>query len=464
MGDSPSDAGVDNNVISRAGTVTFNNIVDPQQFPVSALDKFFFREDGDPVDELKIIDDLDIVLGFPNCPRLQVKGDVDSIYAQDSNFKNLLECFKNAEMLTMNSVIKAERKMWNSRFYLDTTSLREPPTVWKGSLDKVSLDKFPSIEIGQLSIGLHRPMQIFLVNLSVTRICKDHMFTKTQIAVVNACMNYARYLSREECNLDKDLEVLAKDFSDVSGSKAYYGNISKLGATADWNELAREQMLIFAGKFHEALDIIASEDEEETFAFERQDWHHVKSEPRFFPSREEMKSVAADLKKASLFVASLSGIKRYFNTRDYSSLIKKSADWRECFQNVLEENEQRIVDEANEFLGPDDEEFTIRGEGDKNVNLKDIDSDFECYHDIFKPLWSDMISMMIKIEMKKISSKLHLKMIELFGIRERTNCIHFDIGFEFRTRPSNRRPYSDSLLLNVDKLFPIMLDLSKEQR
>ena len=194
--------------IPQAGDIAYQNLTNPKQFPASALDHFIFRNaQGDPVAERKIIQTFEETFPFPTIPNLRLKGDCDSVCAASSKLEEPLDSFGNATAMTMSSTICPEKKIWSSRFCIDSTPTQGMTQLPSANGKKLSLGLFPSVEIGHMSFGLHRPMTIYLVNLATPQIFKDHMFNKIEISVITAALNFARHLSKTECNRDQQKDT-----------------------------------------------------------------------------------------------------------------------------------------------------------------------------------------------------------------------------------------------------------------
>ena len=178
-----------------AGDEAYQNLTNPTRFPSETSGRFFWTDrDGETTTrQCDMLFPFMTRLRFPKHPIYCMKADIDSVCGFNSSLENLIQDFSNPDsMLVMKSTTCSTRSLKGSRFFLDTRKLETKPTIRAKKANKIDLEKFPSLEIGELSMGLHRPLSLHLVNLSATKIFKTNMFTKKQMAVANAALNMAR--------------------------------------------------------------------------------------------------------------------------------------------------------------------------------------------------------------------------------------------------------------------------------
>lgn len=480
----------------------FSNMVNPKRFPSNTNGMYGHRDSQGEIDDYcDLLNPLLDVIRFPNLPKFVMKGDVDSIYGYSCKLNDLLESFHHSSgdglmesMFIIPSTTSCVRKSYSSRFFLDTNSLSTETILFQGrKAAKISLDRFPNIEIGSLSVGLHRPMQIYLYNIGCSVVYKEYMFNKTEMAVINCAINIARKLSLEECNVNRNKEM-AKSFQEFSRIKSCYGIESKRTATRDINELSLEEMKLFSLKFHEALELIADE-EQHDFKIIDPENHGIRSDDEFVPSKTEMICFAQELQKGMVFVASISGIKKYFNKNDFSlDSETDNEEYKRDYSVLLDIHEDDVVMEANEALcqeyeiadiddlvnvrnlpegvtkfvkrplpSENDEDFINRSlppppEGSRYVQLQDIDHSWDCFENIFLPEWRRNMLASFEKDIGKMCKKLHRFLTFLFKVNPNRPCpIFFYIGVEIRLLGKN------TLLIDIDKAFPVITSISNLQ-
>lgn len=455
-----------------AGNEAYQNLTNPTRFPSQTSGRFFWmdREGATTTRQYNILFPFMTRLRFPKHPIYYVKADIDSIYGFNSSFENLIQDFSNPDsMLVMKSTTCSTRSLLGSRFFIDTRKLGTKPTIRGKNANKIGLEKFPSLEIGQLSIGLHRPLSLHLVNLSATKIFKTNMFTKKQMAVVNAALNIAREKSISYYHSENRFDI-EKDFLDFHPFKSCYGNKSNKTATRDFNELTAEETIVFARNVQEAIKTMA-EDNIQDFLFYKREYHQVRSDEHFQITRGEMVEIAQELHEGAVFVASISGIKKYFNKEIYQT---RESDKREClaeYNAILMANEEQLVDEANEQLLeqfgvqsledlPEDvlpfETRDIRLPDDTSsraLELNHINSDMAGYVH-FKDTWEGNLTKCFTQNTEQLSKLLDTFLKKHLGIRARSEPIFFDMGIEVRVKNSN------SLLIDPSKAFPKLMQAS----
>ena len=469
------------NVAHAAPENEIQPLTDILQWPESTDDTFTFinREDGS-TDRRKIISTFEEISPFPGHPKFYLKGDIDSIYAANTNLNSLMKTFAKRSMWSIATTVLPVRKMWSSRFYLDTRGIINSPRVHFNKAQKLSLNLFPSVEIGEIAIPrLHRSFTLYLVNLATEAIMKDHMFNKTEIAVINSALNLARELSRVACESSDGLQHMTNDFRDSKPFRSYYGPICKQGAVWEYNEFQNKQTSVFAENFLKALKLIS--DNDTRYAFEKHNLHNVHSDLPFTPDREDMVHIASQLTKGSLFVLSLSGIKSFFNQEPFQRTVSKPANFTAQFKAQLLDHEEDLVDEANDFLLTkhhlDDLEDLVQlgvvpfaqarngnrlPPGRKKLKLAHLHSGLESFERLFGKPWKERITQNYQKEVDSIADELHKFMFDVFGIEghepSETEIIFFDAGIEIRLAGDN------SLLIETKKLHPMMMQLSKKKR
>lgn len=452
----------ENSTEINIANATENLRENPTQFPHAATDKFFFKDDQDRnIGECDIINSFEDVLQFPNHPSFQIKTDVDSIYAVDRSLPELFSAFKNKISFTMESWIKPYKKMWSSRFFVDTTSMVTPPQMSFASRSKVPMNLYPSIRLGVLSIGLERPMDVYLVNTATSRIYKNHMFNQQEIAVITAAMNMSRSLCKSCCTNSRSKRYMAKDFIECAAFKSYYGSKSTKTATTEYNNLQGQQTKMFAKYFHKALDKIASSDWEEDYS-DKELVGVVDDTKKFKADKLQMQLFAQELKRGCQFVMTISGIKKEFNMKEFQTYFECPANFLEPLQTILDNNMEQAVEELNSLLEEENEcskedfpeydiiPYAMNEEEGTLVTLQDIDKELPMYATHFEKPWKDLIHSGFNAEIARLSKGLDEWLKELFGIKNRFLSIFFDIGVEVRLVGNH------SLLLDVDKLMPYL--------
>ena len=452
----------------RPQQANIENITNPKQFPTSAIDTYWTKDYLGNNAEVKIIGTFDETCPFPDFPTLKIKADVDSLYTIHDDLHSLIDCFNDKSVVQLITKNNPLNKMWGSRFYVDASQLPNPPETSIGSAKKVSLNMFPSIKIGTIAIGHHREMDMFMVHTATPVILKNHVFTKTQIATINAAINGARLLSSLECEADPDLDVYTSTFTDMNRTKSYYGKNSEKLAPNRSNVLPNKQIKIFAKNLTEAIKSIAEGDGQ--FNFEHDDFTGIVSDVSFKPIRKEMRDFAKELVKGAMFVGTISGMKGYYNKEEFMSTTEMPEDWMQSFQDTYEAHKQEIIDQGNHLLAKDNgfettdelpEGFVLYGDGQNGtdkIELDEIGSDYPCYKDLFYDPWKEKIHNVVSEKVATLTANLHQDLVQLLGIKEREKEVFFDIGVEIRGVGNN------SMLLNIDQLHPLFVALSKQAR
>ena len=307
----------ENDLVEEMARERYISATAPTLFPSSNSGDFIFMQDGQPTQRGNVlIPSLDR-FPFPNQPSFQLKADVDSIYAYNKDFRTLLrDLGKENSILTLPAITKSTRRMNSSRFFLDVSDSDQPPLLRGSSVQKLSMNRFPSMEIGQLSIGLHRPMSIYLVNCAARTVSDNAFLSKNEVAVINAALNMARQTCKQLCMATRRKDI-CKSFLDFYRFKSKYGGIPSQGACYDFNELTSEEFDIYSKAVMDCIKNIAKNTTR--FAFDSFEYHHItnKDGSPFEASRLLMKTFASELVSGGLFVASLSGIKKSFNRKSF---------------------------------------------------------------------------------------------------------------------------------------------------
>ena len=404
-----------------------------------------------------------------------MKADIDSIYSYNRSLVGLIETFKGPlgndsdSMLMLKSKINPIKRAKGSRFFVDTTSLSDPPTVSGVSANKVGLERFASIELGTFSIGMHRPLTIYLVNLGVSCIYKETMFSKIEVAVVNASLNIARMLCKEDCLQDIENKI-ESPFLDFFSFKTCYGTSMDKAVPNEYNDIPFEDARLFCINFERALSIIA-EGRTHRFDFTHQQYHGIKqSDGAYEADRQQMQNFALELKKGCVFMASLSGIKKFFNRSKFTITRSKSSPaFKQMLRDIVLENEVDLVEEANQLLleeyGEDDEEnlpdtdppFVCSNEEGRTLDYTDINDRFPSFSRLFLDKWKEYIKEDFTNNLNELCDKLHNYFGRVFGLNPRDEDIFFDIGIEIRLKGTN------SLLIQVDHAAPVMQTVANER-
>lgn len=466
-------------------TNNYQNLTNPTRFPSKTSGVYSKRNSGGNVEEfIELFESPYEKIGFPNFPIFSLKGDVDSIYGYTETLEELLSSFAHKSqngliesMLMLPSTTNPIKKTWSSRFFVDTTALKEKPIQLKsGKAGKISLERFPSIELASMSIGLHRSVSISMINIGTCGIVREPVFNKTEMAVVNACINIARKLAIETCQ-DEGNSQMEKSFKEFHPAKTCYGEKSKKAATQDINELTKEEMILFAKSFRKALEIISDEEQHE-FNITKVEYAGIRSDEKFTPLFSEMVEFARELLCGSIFVASISGIKKYFNKKDYNLGSAVTADVNEIkerYTDILMEHETELVEEANRDLLAFHEKVSIEElpatvipfrTRDSSIamtrqfrflELSDIQQHWEIFKDHFEPDWKKDMEDTFNTKINELCDKLNEFLLHIFKAGDQRCNIFFDIGIEIRL------PGCNTLLIDVDKAFPVLQRISKER-
>ena len=464
---------------SDAGNTAYENLTAPKRFPKDTSGEFFYRNDsGESVGKYNILYPLQGRIFFPDFPNFHMKVDVDSVYAYNKSLEDLLrDCGSETSVLMMPSITVHSRTANGSRFFVDTRYLADKPLIRGSPARKVGMEKFPNVYLGKLTFPrFHRPLDIYLFNIAAMRVSKVAMFTKVEMAVINAALNMARELSKiDSC----DKQYLEKSFMDFHTFKSCYGDNNSKAATNDVNEMTTEEMTLFSSKFMCALAMIAGDDNAQ-LQFWRKTYHQIRSDKEFTVGRREMVEAAKELSKGAMYVATLPGVKKGFNLKDYQRDSTPPSEFQEAYKATLLENEEMLVKEANDLLLEEHEvddldelpegvlPFTSRTnhQNDDNpntreLNIKDINSSFPSYEILFGIDYEDDKKKHYNNTLDELTIKVdsHLKLA--FPVRlDRTTSIFFDVGVEVRLRTNTGNQGNNSLLLNVDKAYTQILQAS----
>lgn len=385
---------------------------------------------------------------FPDWMAMHIQADIDSVYAQSDCLATLLKTFGDFSMLKMQPNIDPSRKAYGSRFYVDCTLLEEVIFVANAKAERVPLHWFQNIEIAELQPkGFHRPLKVFFHCLKTRYIKKDMRFTKVDIAVITAALNMAR----QQCIENTPELGVQLGFHDFHAFESNYGEINKKTGSKIPNELTQPQAIKFATAFEECLKAI-SENDVSMGAFYQEQLYRVRSENEFKTSRSEMVLAAKDLVVGGLFSASLAGVKKFFHTQKFQSVLIKPAEITEQYQTQFDEKKDEITEVVNRYIeevNPDFEDYDdlffgeSYGNGPLTIDrLKHVP--FERIKDFF-PTFLDDIEWEFNYSCNLLFDKLHSHLMESFGEQERVCEIHFDAGVEIRM------PGQVSLLLDLDK-------------
>ena len=455
------------------GQAMHDRVANPSQFPVSAVDKIFiYNENDEATHELPLLLSLRQAWTWPLCPRFSIKGDIDSIYMIERSLHKLMESLPTKNILSICSRLNPNNKMTSSRFYIDASQLPDPPLVRNNKLEKISLEFFPSMFIGELSIKkspLNRSFSLYLVNLNVPRLFKENRFHKTEVATITAALSHASELCRQECH-DRN-EITRVSHFDNALFKAFYGRRSTRMATNEYIELYADDINMFAKNFHKAIKMIAENKSE--FLFEAKKSHNLISDSKFKPNREEMVEFASQLNKGGVFVLSLSGVKKNFQNPNYCSdyQLPKEDMWTNFWEKFINENEEQLVKEVKEYAmnkyDVEQEEdlpesfprFTVGSTIAANkLCIHDLSVHLPCYETLLVPKFNEFINNMINNRIWDISQELNNFMVDTFGSQNRSVNIFFDAGIEIRSTKNH------SLLLDIDSLAAQLSMLAADPR
>ena len=460
-----------NNEPGNRASRQYRAVTDPDVFPSSATGLYsHIGDDDETVGEHDILYPYLEVVSFPLHPKYTLKGDVDSIYGYNSSLTQLLNDFMlqsseesensvpNVESIfSLPAVHVSARKMQGSRFKIDLSEIQDKPQLRNQPAKKISLERFPNVELGQLSVGFHRPMQIYLVNMGAKRLYKESYFSKTEIAVVNAASNMARQISLDFAK-EQNKPHVAKAFAEFYPFKACYGTRTNQATVRSFNELTNEAMKVFSTAFMEAIDLIACDSS--NWEFQKEELHQVVSDSSFEVKRAEMVLFAKELREGAVFVASLSGIKKFFDRKEFFVSNPDYANFKTQYEDILSSNEAQLVQEANQLLDPDIPYATQGSEDEysgitQRLSLDVIDEDFPSYQNLFEKAYTTNISNSYNDTVKELCRRVDQHMKHILGVRNRETHVFFDIGVEVRLCGDN------SLLVNPRLAFPIVQNISR---
>ena len=470
------DSSSGNQAASDAANQAYEDVTEPKRFPSKTSGEFFFNDDnGNPQGPYKILYPLDKRICFPSFPNYHMKVDIDSLYAYNRSFKTLLQdCSAENCMLTLPATTAHTQTANGSRFFIDTVNMQNKPKIRGINARKIGMEKFPNISIGTLSLReLHRPLTIYFYNMATPKITSTNMFTKEELAVLNTVLNMAREMSKDEA-ISNDRQDLEKSFLDFHPFKSTYGTISARSCTRDYNELTMEEMIIFAKNMEISLKQVA--DNESEYPFWLPKYYQIISDEPFTISREKLVETAKELNAGATYVASLSGVKKFFNTTEYQREPRDSQEFLRKYQDRLIDNEERLVDEANQLLmeehDADDLDelpldvhpFKMRDEREgsgevdsRELCLEDINSDFPSYEILFGHDYENDKRTSFMDDTMELNRKLDTLLKKIFPVREdRNTSIFFDIGMEVRLKGDN------SILVDVNKAYPRVLQAASK--
>ena len=459
------------------GTNRYQTITDPDVFPTAATGLYtHVNGDDSSAGVHSILHPYLDVLQFPFHPNYHLKGDVDSLYTVSSSLTELLIDLMSGSpnnpnqaveapippgsIFTMPAVHSSSKVMQGSRFSIDTSNMACPPTIRNQPAKKISLERFPSLEIGQLSVGLHRPMQIYLVNLAAKKLYKSSYFSKTEMAVVNAASNIARQIAIHYCREEEGKDYLVRAFLDFHPFKSCYGSQSNRASTRFYNELTNESMAIFASSFLQAISLIA--DNSQDWEFQKEEYHQVVSDTNFSVERNEMVLFAKELQEGALFVASLSGIKKVFDRKEFCRPNPSYESFKDQYQTIFDRNQGTLVREANQVLAPqipyatnDEMEHLDNDSGPSQpLLLEKVTSNFPSFDTLFGSVYMKNIEESFYQSVDDLCIKIDTHLKTVLGIKNRNTSIFFDIGIEVRLSDDN------SLLVNPKLAFPDLKAIS----
>lgn len=216
----------------------------------------------------QIIERLSNYLDFPFFPSLNMKMDIDSIYAHNANLHALLLALGIKVTFHLPKRKRWQPQMESSRFAGKTKKMDNPPYIRYNIAKKAMVHWFRDYEVGEVYVnGFDRSMHIHLHFVGEQNIKKDSRFTKTQMALINSVFNLARETCVEET---KEKVHLHNEFIEFYKFETYYGDDNfRKDEAKDVNEMKPEAMLLLAAAFHRVLDNICSGTETRQFWKER---------------------------------------------------------------------------------------------------------------------------------------------------------------------------------------------------
>ena len=145
----------------------------------------------------------------------------------------------------------------------------------------------------------------------------------------------------------------------------------------------------------------------------------------------------------------------------------------QLYQSIYHENEDTLVDEANECLmdnyGVAEVEdlpstvlrFAERDLVEEGISrelpLSDITSSFPSFERLFLEKWKTNMAEDLNNTVQSLTVKVHEYLSDFIGISQRRETeVFFDIGIEVRLEQGN------SLLIDPSKLLPVLIQQSKE--
>ena len=426
---------------ANAARRAYNQATTTDQFPVNAELIWQVRdENGDPTRQERVFHTLSEYSPFPTWPNLSLKADVDSLYTINNNFQSLLQSLPTMKRFQMRAHMNPNSKAKGSRFFVNTTDMPNDINVNGHRAKNIPLSMFPNVEIGSVFLkDLDRPMSVYLFNLNVRHIFKEHRFSKLQMAVINAALNIARMESIAACNNDQKTQ---DEFHDVSFVETKYGPSSRKTINMDFNSYSKKAVLIFSEKFHLALEIIA-ENNTNVYEFSSHKIHRVRDKEQCTFSRTAMQDFARDLQEGLLFGTTLSGIKKCFPPDQFATVLKKPDEIKAKNSRQLNQNRARITEVINQHikeaylaLQPNMDQSLIPTHGPSNpltmdhfpkyrVPYEKVEQFFpdfdEDFHELYK---KTVVALMIP---------LHSFLVNTFTVSlTRPNDIFFDVGLELR--------------------------------
>ena len=444
---------------TNAARRAYDQLTRTDRFPVNAELLWQGRdEEGNPTQLDKVFHTINEYSPFPLWPNLSLKADVDSIYTINHNYESLLQALPTMTRFQMKTFMNPNTKASGSRFFVDTENMPHEININRHKAKNVPLSMFPNIEIGSIYLrGLERPMTVYLFNLNVRHIFKEHRFSKIHVAVINATFNIARKMSIKACANDQKTQ---DEFHDLSFIETIYGKQSRKVSNKDFNSYSTKAAAILAKHFHLALDIIA-ENKRDQFDFASYKIHRVMDSQQCSFSHSAMQEVARDLQEGLLFGTSVSGIKKSFSPDQYATSIGKTQEIKNKHAMQLNQNITGITEIVNTHIkeaylkeqpnldhrlipthGPDNP-LTIKKLIDYRIPYEKVERFFPDFELEFYEMYKNAV--------KTLMVRLHSFLVSSFSVQlQRTNHIFFDIGLEIRmTNQVN-------VLLNLDLAFEEM--------
>lgn len=302
-----------------------------------------------------IAQDADIVTPLfsavapPFFPKWTMRTDVDSIYSTHHSLSDVVKAYGGKVEYILPVTTSRLTSSKGSRYCFDLRRSPHQVLLRNSVADTCSGHLFPDVKICKILFPeLLCEAHVQLSFLGCERITSSGMFTEIQMAVVNACLNIARQICIEDHGNDQATRSCFNEmypFETAVGSREW----SNWAHSTYVNQMSSVNMTLFAAAFHNALDMIARNDE--TYAFWLPVYTGLKYEDlRNGTEREEMSSFAQDLRPSLVFQVSCAGIKKFFEKEEFELEVRTPEDLLDTYNDMLENSIEVITHDYQRYI------------------------------------------------------------------------------------------------------------------